>query len=57
MTVLAVDDLRKTYGTGSDAVTAVDGVTRLAEPTVDGLPFATYIQPWDSMRQLLGLRR
>jgi NitT/TauT family transport system ATP-binding protein len=27
MTVLAVDDLRKTYGTGSDAVTAVDGVT------------------------------
>lgn len=36
---------------------AVDGVTRLAEPTVDGLPFATYIQPWDAMRQLLGLPR
>ncbi len=36
---------------------AVDGVTRLPEPTVDGLPFATYIQPWDAMRQLLGLRR
>lgn len=36
---------------------AVDGVTRLAEPTVDGLPFATYIQPWDGMRQLLGLKR
>lgn len=36
---------------------AVDGVTRLAEPTVDGLPFATYIQPWDAMRQLLGLHR
>ncbi|MFO0917810.1 MAG: DUF4392 domain-containing protein [Planctomycetaceae bacterium] len=36
---------------------AVDGVTRLHEPTVDGLPFATYIQPWDAMRQLLGLRR
>jgi hypothetical protein len=36
---------------------AVDGVTRLAEPTVDGLPFATYIQPWDAMRQLVGLPR
>jgi D-glutamate cyclase len=36
---------------------AVDGVTRLAQPTVDGLPFATYIQPWDAMRQLLGLKR
>lgn len=36
---------------------AVDGVTRLAEPTVDGLPFATYIQPWDAMRQLLELPR
>ncbi len=36
---------------------AVDGVTRLQEPTVDGLPFATYIQPWDAMRQLLGLPR
>lgn len=36
---------------------AVDGVTRLAQPTVDGLPFATYIQPWDAMRQLLGLTR
>ncbi len=36
---------------------AVDGVTRCAQPTVDGLPFATYIQPWDAMRQLLGLRR
>lgn len=36
---------------------AVDGVTRLAQPTVDGLPFATYIQPWDAIRQLLGLPR
>jgi hypothetical protein len=36
---------------------AVDGVTRLQQPTVDGLPFATYIQPWDAMRQLLGLKR
>lgn len=35
----------------------VDGVTRLPQPTVDGLPFATYIQPWDAMRQLLGLKR
>ena len=33
---------------------AVDGVTRLREPTVDGLPFLTYIQPWLGMRQLLG---
>lgn len=36
---------------------SVDGVTRLPEPTVDGLPFAAYIQPWDAMRQLLGLQR
>jgi D-glutamate cyclase len=34
---------------------AVDGVTRLQEPTVDGLPFLTYIQPWEGMRQQLGL--
>lgn len=34
---------------------AVDGVTRLREPTVDGLPFLTYIQPWEGMRRLLGL--
>ena len=33
---------------------AVDGVTRLREPTVDGLPFLTYIQPWLGMRRLLG---
>lgn len=33
---------------------AVDGVTRLAEPTVDGLPFETYIQPWEGMRRVLG---
>lgn len=33
---------------------AVDGVTRLREPTVDGLPFLTYIQPWLGMRHLLG---
>ncbi len=31
---------------------AVDGVTRLYEPTVDGLPFLTYIQPWEGMRRL-----
>jgi hypothetical protein len=30
---------------------AVDGITRLPEATVDGLPFLTYIQPW------LGIRR
>ncbi|MDX1967650.1 MAG: DUF4392 domain-containing protein [Planctomycetaceae bacterium] len=34
---------------------AVDGVTRLQEPTVDGLPFLTYLQPWETMRSLLGI--
>lgn len=34
---------------------AVDGATALPEATVDGLPFLTYIQPWESMRRLLGL--
>jgi hypothetical protein len=34
---------------------AVDGVTRRREPTVDGIPFLTYIQPWLGMRRLLGL--
>ncbi|MCA9040345.1 MAG: DUF4392 domain-containing protein [Planctomycetaceae bacterium] len=34
---------------------AVDGVTGQQEPTVDGLPFLTYIQPWLLMRQLLNL--
>jgi hypothetical protein len=34
---------------------AVDGVTRLHEATVDGLPFVTYIQPWEGMRRVLGL--
>lgn len=34
---------------------AVDGVTRRREATVDGLPFLTYIQPWEGMRRLLGL--
>ena len=34
---------------------AVDGVTRLPEPTVDGLPFLTYIQPWEGLRRLMGL--
>ncbi len=33
---------------------AVDGVTRLPEPTVDGLSFETYIQPWEGMRRVLG---
>ncbi len=33
---------------------AVDGVTGRQEATVDGLPFMTYIQPWDGIRQLLG---
>lgn len=34
---------------------AVDGITRLAEATVDGLPFLTYIQPWEGIRRALGL--
>lgn len=34
---------------------AVDGVTRLQEATVDGLPFLTYLQPWETMRLWLGL--
>jgi D-glutamate cyclase len=35
---------------------AVDGVTRRNEPTVDGLPFLTQIQPWIAIRKRLGLR-
>jgi hypothetical protein len=34
---------------------AVDGVTKRREPTVDGLPFLTYIQPWEAIREKLGL--
>jgi hypothetical protein len=34
---------------------AVDGVTRRAEATVDGLPFLASIEPWQGMRQVLGL--
>jgi hypothetical protein len=34
---------------------AVDGLTGRQEPTVDGLPFVTYIQPWAGMRRLLRL--
>lgn len=34
---------------------AVDGVTRRREPTVDGLPFLEYIQPWKEIRTKLGL--
>lgn len=34
---------------------AVDGVTRRREATVDGIPFLTYIQPWEGMRRALGL--
>jgi len=33
---------------------AVDGITRRREPTVDGLPFTTYIQTWLGMRRLMG---
>ena len=34
---------------------AVDGVTRRREATVDGIPFRTYIQPWESIRRLIGI--
>lgn len=34
---------------------AVDGVVRAQQPTVDGLPFLTYIQPWSGIRRVLGL--
>ncbi len=33
---------------------AVDGVTGQREATVDGLPFLTYIQPWEGIRRVLG---
>ncbi len=32
---------------------AVDGVTGRQQATVDGLPFLTYIQPWQGIRRLL----
>jgi hypothetical protein len=32
---------------------ALDGVTKLREPTVDGLPFTTYIQPWNAIRSIV----
>lgn len=34
---------------------AVDGVTRLPEATVDGLPLLTYLQPWQGIRRCLEL--
>ena len=34
---------------------AVDGVTGERSPTVDGLPFLTYIQPWLGIRRMLDL--
>ncbi|MFN0197732.1 MAG: glutamate cyclase domain-containing protein [Planctomycetaceae bacterium] len=34
---------------------AVDGVTRLPQATVDGLPLLTYLQPWQGIRRILGL--
>lgn len=34
---------------------AVDGVTREPQPSVDGLPFATYIRPWIGIRAALEL--
>jgi D-glutamate cyclase len=34
---------------------AVDGIARRPSTTVDGLPFATYIQAWLEMRRIIGL--
>lgn len=34
---------------------AVDGIVGRAQATVDGLPFITYIQPWRSIRESLGM--
>ena len=36
---------------------AVDGVTRRFEPTVDGLPLLTFLQPLHAIRNRLGLER
>ena len=33
---------------------AVDGVTGRREATVDGLPFLTYIQPWEGILRRSG---
>jgi hypothetical protein len=35
---------------------AVDGVTRQQTPSVDGLEFDRYIEPWRRMREALGVR-
>lgn len=32
---------------------AVDGITKQREPTVDGLPFLTYMQPWEGILSIL----
>jgi hypothetical protein len=34
---------------------AVDGIARRPSATVDGLPFATYIQTWLEIRRIIGL--
>lgn len=35
---------------------AVDGVTRERTATVDGLPFLTYLQPWEAIRTIVAPR-
>ena len=35
---------------------ALDGVTRTSQITVDGLPLEQYLQVWDDIRQLLGVK-
>jgi len=36
---------------------AIDGCTHQAAPTVDSLPFSTYIQPWELIQQELKSKR
>lgn len=50
------DSQKKLLETIVSEAGAVDGVTRRNEPTVDGLPFLTQIQPWIAIRERLGLQ-
>ena len=34
---------------------AVDGISRKRQPTVDGIPFLTYMQPLEGIRRVLGI--
>ena len=49
-----VESQRKLIETLVSEAGAVDGVTGLMEPTVDGLPLITYLQTLSGIRALLG---